>query len=78
MRIQNWHPSGLPSKEELEILEPFRKDLPDEVFTKEFKPPETRRIWKHKKTILAASKLLKAAGWEIKDGKRVNSGQVKN
>ena len=65
--------SGLPSQEELEILEPFRKDLPDEVFTKEFKPPVTDGSGNIRKQLLAASKLLKAAGWEIKDGKRVNS-----
>ena len=65
--------SGLPSQEELAILEPFRKDLPDEVFTKEFKPPVTDGSGNIRKQLLAASKLLKAAGWEIKDGKRVNS-----
>ena len=65
--------SGLPSQEELEILEPFRKDLPDEVFTKEFKLPVTDGSGNIRKQLLTASKLLKAAGWEIKDGKRVNS-----
>ena len=65
--------SGLPSPEELAILEPFRKDLPDEVFTKEFKPPVTDGSGNIRKQLLTASKLLKSAGWEIKDGKRVNS-----
>ena len=65
--------SGLPSPEELAILKPFRKDLPDEVFTKEFKPPVTDGSGNIRKQLLAASKLLKAAGWKIKDGKRVNS-----
>jgi len=65
--------SGLPSQEELEILEPFRKDLPDEVFTKEFKPPVTDGSGNIRKQLLIASKLLKEAGWKVKDGKRVNS-----
>ncbi len=65
--------SGLPSPEELAILEPFRKDLPDEVFTKEYKPPVTDGSGNIRKQLLSASKLLTAAGWEIKEGKRVNS-----
>ena len=33
--------SGLPSPEELKILEPFRGKIPDEVFSKEFTLPTT-------------------------------------
>ncbi len=33
--------SGLPSPAELKILEPLRGKIPDEVFTQEFKLPET-------------------------------------
>ena len=65
--------NGLPSQEELAILEPFRKELPDEVFTKEFKPPVTDGSGNIRKQLRAASKLLKSAGWEVKDGKRINS-----
>ena len=65
--------SGLPTPQELAILEPFRKDLPEEVFSKEFKPPITDSSGKIRKQLRAASKLLSAAGWEIKNGKRVNS-----
>ena len=32
---------GLPSPEELRILEPFRGKVPDEVFTTEYNPPKT-------------------------------------
>ena len=35
--------TGLPSPEELKILEPLRGKIPDEVFTQEFNPPEDRR-----------------------------------
>lgn len=31
--------SGLPSLDELELLSPFRDMLPDQLFTKPFKPP---------------------------------------
>ena len=33
--------SGLPTPAELKILEPLRGKIPDEVFTKEYKLPET-------------------------------------
>src|SRR2546427_876214 len=33
--------SGLPDPEELKILEPLRGQLPEEVFTKEYRPPST-------------------------------------
>ena len=65
--------SGLPSPEELAILEPFRKDLPEEVFTKRFRPSLTDGSGNIRSQLRAASKLLKEAGWEIKDGKRVNN-----
>ena len=32
---------GLPSKEELAILEPIRAQIPPEVFTTEYQPPQT-------------------------------------
>ena len=35
--------SGLPTPAELKYLEPLRGKIPDEVFTKEFKLPESRR-----------------------------------
>ena len=65
--------SGLPSPEELAILEPFRKDLPEEVFSKKFRPSLTDGTGNIRSQLRAASKLFKEAGWEIKDGKRVNS-----
>ena len=64
---------GLPSQEELEILEPVRKDLPKEVFTKSFSAPITDGSGNIRNQLRAASKLLKDAGWEIKDGKRIKS-----
>ena len=36
--------SGLPSAEELAILEPYRGRIPDEVFTTAFTPPKTDGI----------------------------------
>lgn len=61
--------------EEREILERFRDQLPEEVFTTAYAPPSTdgsgpRGIRGNLRT---ASKLLDGAGWVIRDGKRVNA-----
>jgi microcin C transport system substrate-binding protein len=64
--------SGLPSPEELKILEPLRGRIPDEVFTQEFKLPTTDGSGNNRANLLRASALLDSAGWIVKDGKRVN------
>ena len=38
---------GLPGPDELEILEPFRGQVPEEVFTQEYRPPGHRRFRQH-------------------------------
>ena len=65
--------TGLPSDAELAILEPYRGRIPDEVFTTEYNPPLNDGPGQIRKNLRAASKLLKDAGWIIKNGKRVNS-----
>jgi microcin C transport system substrate-binding protein len=60
---------GLPSPEELEILEPLKGKIPDEVFTAEFNPPKSDGSGNFREQLRKAIPLLKAAGWEIKDGK---------
>lgn len=64
--------SGLPQGEELKILEPFKDQLPKELFNKEFKLPITNGSGNDRKILAEADKLLKEAGWIVKDGKRVN------
>ncbi len=65
---------GLPQGKELEILETVRDQVPPEVFTTEYKNPVNdpnaiidRKNWRE------AARLLREAGWEIKDGALVNS-----
>ncbi len=65
--------TGLPSPEELALLEPYRGRIPDEVFTEEYNPPKSDGSGNIRKNLRQASKLLRDAGWEIKDGKRVNN-----
>lgn len=63
---------GLPGPEELRILEPFREDLPEEVFTKEYNPPETKGEGNIRPNLRKALTLLRDAGWFIKEGRLVH------
>ncbi len=60
--------SGLPSGEELEVLEKFRGRIPDEVFTTEFTLPVTDGSGNNRANLRKGAEILKKAGWEIKDG----------
>lgn len=64
--------TGLPSKNELNLLNPLKDKLPTEVFTAEYHPPKGDPSGNIRRNLRTASKLLKQAGWVIKDGKRVN------
>lgn len=64
--------SGLPSKEELEILTPLKGQIPDSVFTTEFSTPSTKAPNSIRKNLRTASKLLKEAGYAIENNKLVN------
>jgi microcin C transport system substrate-binding protein len=64
---------GLPSKEELAILEPLRAQLPPETFTQEFKLPVTDGSGNNRDGMRRAIALLKEAGWELRSGKMVNA-----
>lgn len=60
--------TGLPAGAELALLEPFRDQLPPELFTKEFKVPATDGSGNPRENLRAALKLLREAGWAVKDG----------
>src|SRR4051794_6677642 len=64
--------AGLPQGEELKILEPFRGQIPDEVFTKEYDPPRYDGSGNIRDGLREALRLLQEAGWSIKGGKLVN------
>ncbi len=68
---------GLPSPEELKILEPLRGKIPDEVFTAEYNPPMTDGSGNVREQARKAIALLKRAGWEIKDGKMADKAGKK-
>ncbi|MCW8922851.1 MAG: extracellular solute-binding protein [Gammaproteobacteria bacterium] len=60
--------TGLPEGEELKLLENYRSQLPDEVFTQQWVPPSTEKKGALRKNLIEARDLLKQAGWTIKDG----------
>jgi microcin C transport system substrate-binding protein len=64
--------SGLPSDAELAMLEPLRGQIPDEIFTEEYKAPSTDGRGGLRANLRTAAKMLREAGWEIKDGKLVD------
>ena len=65
---------GLPPTEELALLEPFRDQIPDEVFTDIYQPPETDGSGNVRANLRSAKKLLEEAGWVIENGKLVHQG----
>ncbi|MFA6021803.1 MAG: extracellular solute-binding protein, partial [Rhodospirillales bacterium] len=68
---------GLPGPGELKLLEPFKEQLPAEVFSQEFKAPVTNGDGNPRDNLRAALGLLKEAGYVVKERKLVNekSGQ---
>ena len=59
--------TGLPEGPERALLEPFRAELPEEVFTKPYWLPVTDGKGRNREGLIAARKLLEQAGWTIKD-----------
>jgi microcin C transport system substrate-binding protein len=63
--------NGPPSPEELKLLEPFRGQVPDEVFGMPFVPPVSDGSGQDRTLLRKASQLLNEAGLVIKDSKRL-------
>jgi microcin C transport system substrate-binding protein len=64
---------GEPSPDEVALLEPFRDRLLPEVFGPAWIPPVTDGSGQDRKLLRNAGDLLNAAGWNVKDGRRVNA-----
>jgi len=66
--------TGMPSPEELALLEPLRKYLPESVFTRPaYSPPVSKPTKLDRRILRKAGKLLDAAGWKIVNGVRTNA-----
>ena len=67
--------SGLPSKNELELLNLWKDEIPAEVFTETFTPPITDGSGNDRKNLLKAKEILEKEGWFVEDGKLVKDGK---
>jgi microcin C transport system substrate-binding protein len=65
--------SGLPSGRERDILETVRDEVPPEVFTTEYKNPVNGNPEAVRANLREATRLLREAGWEIRNQKLVNA-----
>ena len=65
--------TGLPSPAELALLEPHRDRLPPEVFEKAYQPPDTSGKGGLRGNLRTALRMLKAAGFEVRDKKLVDT-----
>ena len=63
---------GLPSPEELKILEPLKDQIPGELFTKEYQAPKSDGSGNIRANLGTALQLLQSAGWTVKNEKLVN------
>ena len=63
--------SGKPDAAELALLEPFRNELPAEVFGEPYVPPVTDGSGQDRRWLRHGAQLLNEAGYELKGGKRV-------
>lgn len=60
--------SGVPQGDELKLLEPFRNQLPPELFTQPWQPPSTSPPGSLRANLRKAKILLAEAGWTYRDG----------
>ncbi len=78
-RINSYYPnstlaaSGLPSPAELKLLDPWRKNLPPDVFGPAWQAPDIRNQDDLRAHLKRADSLLKQAGWIVRDGRRVQA-----
>ncbi|MDO6442429.1 extracellular solute-binding protein [Marinobacter sp. 2_MG-2023] len=65
--------TGLPSGRGLEILEQYRSQLGEDIFTKPFAAPSTDGKQGLRQNLRVALELLRSAGYEVREGKMVNT-----
>jgi len=67
--------SGLPSKEELKLLNPWKDRLPEEIFTTTYKPPISDGSGMPRDNLRIAKTMLEEEGWKIENGKLMKEGK---
>jgi microcin C transport system substrate-binding protein len=66
---------GLPSEAERALLDPWKAELPAELFERPFAPPKTDGTGPAgmRANLRKAAALLDEAGWRVRDGRRVDA-----
>jgi microcin C transport system substrate-binding protein len=64
--------TGVPQGDELKLLEPFRGQIPDAVFAKQYDPPKYADQFTIRDGLRQALALLKDSGWSFKGETLVN------
>jgi microcin C transport system substrate-binding protein len=59
---------GVPEGAELDYLTPHKDSLPEELFTRPFSVEKTDGSGNPRRELRTASRLLKSAGWQVRDG----------
>lgn len=65
--------TGLPGEEELELLMPYKSQLPESVFTKEYALPVTDGSGRNRPNLRIAKKILDNAGYKVVDNVLYNA-----
>lgn len=65
--------AGKPTAEELVLLQPLKEQLPAAAFDTAYEPPVTDGSGQDRKQLRKAAKLLDDAGWQARNGVRVNA-----
>ena len=68
---------GMPSPEELALLEPHRDKLPPRLFTEAYVPPSAAGKGGLRGNLRKALRILKGAGFEVRDKKLVDAASGK-
>ena len=67
--------SGLPSKNELALLDPFKDQLPPEIFTTTYAPPKNDGSGNPRANLKIAKEILEEEGWKVIEGKLMKDGK---
>ena len=67
--------SGLPSENELKLLNPWKNQLPKEIFNQTYQPPVSDGSGMPRDNLRIAKKILEGEGWLVQDGKLMKDGK---
>ena len=67
--------SGLPSENELKLLNPWKNQLPKEIFNQAYQPPVSDGSGMPRDNLRIAKKILEGEGWFVEDGKLMKDGK---